>query len=390
VAQIKVYRDELDDLPDVCARSGKPTDRRVRKTFSWHPPWVGVLLLAGVLPYLIVSVVLAKRMTVSVPLRGLHAYHWLIRNVLIFGGLLLLAAMGVTAVVLLDRGRGSEVGGALFLLTFFGGVAWLILTLVLYSSGIRPTEITDDSITLTGVSRAFADAVQRRIEGLPDEEIPQVQPVEKPRPRRHRPRRLRVRHGRQITVYTDERDDLPSVCARCGTPAQHRVRRTFAWYPSWVILLLFAGVLPYLIVSSVLRKQRTVPVPLCDRHAKHWRWRTILTYGALLGLCLVGVSSMVFADREWGPTANMVAGLVCIGAVCALFPWLIMVLILQATSIRAVEITDDSITLTGLSQEFADVVHQQQEEMEGEPEEDFGVREQQRRKPEPPSADFRA
>jgi hypothetical protein len=45
---------------------------------------------------------------------------------------------------------------------------------------------------------------------------------------------------------------LPPVCMKCGAEALLFKKKTFSWHPSWVLLLLIAGLLPFLIVPWCL------------------------------------------------------------------------------------------------------------------------------------------
>jgi hypothetical protein len=147
-------------------RCGQASALYKDKTFSWYPPWVGVLILAGLLPYLILVMVMTKRMTVSVPLCQQHKNHWLIRNLLILGILAVVAVLVIGGFVLTAAfsdqlgQRGGDLSGFICLA---GGVlflAWLIAVVIIQATAIKPSEITDDTITLNRVSDAFVDAVE--------------------------------------------------------------------------------------------------------------------------------------------------------------------------------------------------------------------------------------
>src|SRR5437660_10981816 len=64
------------ELPPVCMRCGAEATLYKRKRFSWYPPWLNVLILAGLLPYAIIVAIMTKRMNVNVPLCGRHRFHW--------------------------------------------------------------------------------------------------------------------------------------------------------------------------------------------------------------------------------------------------------------------------------------------------------------------------
>ena len=55
MATIRLTRYEVQNnlLPPVCMVTGEPTGDTKRHTFRWTPPWVGILILGGLLPYVI-------------------------------------------------------------------------------------------------------------------------------------------------------------------------------------------------------------------------------------------------------------------------------------------------------------------------------------------------
>jgi hypothetical protein len=150
-------------LPEVCACCDEPATSTRTKQMSWCPPWVGVLIIAGLLPYLIVMLILTKRATVQVPFCERHKGHWLYRNLLIGGTFVLfalLAVAGFAAAMVFGGPRQDDLFGFVCLGTFGLGLVWLIITIVAQNTAIRPKEITDSEILLAGVSGAFVDAVQ--------------------------------------------------------------------------------------------------------------------------------------------------------------------------------------------------------------------------------------
>jgi hypothetical protein len=161
------YEAEEDNLPPVCMVCGEPADFRKRKRFSWHPQWVYLLLLVGLLPCVIVALVLTKRMTVHVPLCGEHKNHWSWRSAVIWSSFLALFLLGVGAVVLISalegerRGPGEAIGGWLCLGCFVLGLIWLIVVAVMQNSAIRPDHISENEITLVHVSPRFVEAIMQ-------------------------------------------------------------------------------------------------------------------------------------------------------------------------------------------------------------------------------------
>ena len=144
---------------------------------------------------------------------------------------------------------------------------------------------------------------------------------------------------------------LPSVCIRCGAPADSRKSRTFSWFPPIAYVGLLAGILPFAIISLVLTKRMSVGVPLCHEHRGHWSTRTMITLVSLLALLLMGVGFIVYSGNQ-PPGQGDLTGLFCLGWAFGLLIWLILVAILQAGSIRAIEITERTLKLTGVHDGF--------------------------------------
>jgi hypothetical protein len=100
MADVTLTREEAEtgDLPDVCMRCGSPDVNVIQRNFRWYPPFTGALL----------RLFLTRYMTVFAPLCGQHS-GW----------------------------------------SWGGPGLW----------GLRPRHISQDHITLTGVSPAFAEAL---------------------------------------------------------------------------------------------------------------------------------------------------------------------------------------------------------------------------------------
>jgi len=154
----------------------------------------------------------------------------------------------------------------------------------------------------------------------------------------------------RLGKHTDEEGDLPAVCMKCGAPATLHKDKNFAWYPRWVYILIVVHILVFLIVAVIMTKRRLVSVPLCDEHKGHWLWRQLAMLGSFAAVCVVGVGAVIVMVNAQGDDA--LNGVACGGGVVAFIAWLILVAILSQTAIRPTEITDRSITLTGVSEEF--------------------------------------
>jgi hypothetical protein len=185
MAQLRLGRHELEEdwLPPLCMRCGEPAALTKRKTFSWYPTWVYLLILVHLLVFLIVALILTKRMTVPVPLCDRHRHQFLWPVLLGVAALLLLLGTifgGIALVAALDDVLDRDAKDVFFPIWFIGGfglfLVVLIVACVVQYRTIRAIEITDRVITLMNVAPRFRDAVLAA--DRPDEEY------DRPRPRR--------------------------------------------------------------------------------------------------------------------------------------------------------------------------------------------------------------
>jgi len=120
--------------------------------------------------------------------------------------------------------------------------------------------------------------------------------------------------------------------------------------PSWVIIFVFCGLLPFLIVALLTRKTMRVTLPVCDRHKNHWLVRRLFVGLGLLALIGAGVG-LAILDKQL-PKDVVNASAVALAA--AALVWLITAVILASGAVRAGEITNDYIDLVGVDRDFAD------------------------------------
>lgn len=170
-----------------------------------------------------------------------------------------------------------------------------------------------------------------------------------------------VRLGR----YELEEYDLPKVCMRCGARASHYKSRKFQWHPPWAFFVLGA------LGAMIFAKTVTMPVPLCEKHKWHWGGRTAFLVVGLIAFVVLslGAAAALGDNEDLAPIAFGVLGVLFLG-------WLIGAVVLASTTIRPKEITDKSVTLTGVSEEFAAALN---EARRGEEEGDEGARPRRRR-----------
>jgi len=170
---IRLYRDEVGEgrLPPVCLRCGAPATCSKRKTFSWHPQWIDILIILGLLVFapffpvgVICALVMTLRMPVWVPLCDAHRNYWRWRAVYIVGGAILFFLLGFGCLVFVfarPSGQISDLIGLLCTLPAGIGLIWLFSAAIIQNGMIRPTQITSESVTLGRVCREFIAALER-------------------------------------------------------------------------------------------------------------------------------------------------------------------------------------------------------------------------------------
>lgn len=193
-------------LPQVCALTGEPTDSEKRRTFYWQPAWVFVLLPVGLVPCLIVVYCLRKQMSVRLPLVPGKHWHWGWRNALGFLTVVLSAIVFLAGSVL-TSGTNTNVADTGRVVMIAGGVGFvlsLVLFAVLTITGIHPTKITHDHITLAGVHPNFVAALEEERER--DEEAGRREEEEY---RREKERKRAARERREQEEEERERRPVP-------------------------------------------------------------------------------------------------------------------------------------------------------------------------------------
>ena len=89
----------------------------------------------------------------------------------------------------------------------------------------------------------------------------------------------------------------------------------------------------------------------------------MIIVGSLFVFGFVGIAgfavvifALTLAPGPQGGRQGDMSGLACLFPVGVFLAWLVLLVIVQNTAIRAKEITDDELVLTGVSQEFVDAM----------------------------------
>jgi hypothetical protein len=154
----------------------------------------------------------------------------------------------------------------------------------------------------------------------------------------------RVRFSGRAT----RRGALPMVCMVCGDDADVRLRKRFSWHPPWVIVLIFTGLLPYVLVAFLLTKSKAVDVPMCSRHQHYWLFKFLIVAGLFVVTLFAAFGLLALA------VANDLGGWVCFTIIFFFVAWLVATFLVQQFALRPVEITDDSITLGNVHEDFVE------------------------------------
>ena len=140
-------------LPPQCIKCCTPIEGQpLKRSLSWHPSWVYLLILPGILIYAIVAMAISEKATVYVPLCEKHLakrrmHLWIATGIFLASiGCFFLAAYVP---------RGQET--IWILIGFFGILASLIYAVINGRLVVTPDKIDAQYVWLKGVSPQFLD-----------------------------------------------------------------------------------------------------------------------------------------------------------------------------------------------------------------------------------------
>jgi hypothetical protein len=108
-----------------------------------------------------------------------------------------------------------------------------------------------------------------------------------------------TRRGKELLVPRSA--SLPPVCMKCGTPANTPWRRKFYWHSPWLyIMILFPGLLIYVIVALIVRKQMELNLPICETHHADRKRYKLLGAIMLIGFIPVSVILGIYGSEALG------------------------------------------------------------------------------------------
>jgi hypothetical protein len=95
----------------------------------------------------------------------------------------------------------------------------------------------------------------------------------------------------RVAIDSRHLNELPNLCVKTGEPTGTTGRQDFADIPGWTLLLIFWGVLPFLIAAGLARRKITVELPASEETLRHIRR---VELAAVAGL-VVGVGLLIAA-----------------------------------------------------------------------------------------------
>lgn len=152
-------------LPNVCVKTNQPATRVLKRTFYWHHPAILLAILTGLLLYIILVLVLRKRMVVNIPLSE-EAFQKRRKGMMICGILMGLCGLSIV---------GSIVGLATMPRLPAEGVAAMYISLLVISfiglliaaifngriAGVlRPKKITNIHGWFLGCNKEYLRGIQ--------------------------------------------------------------------------------------------------------------------------------------------------------------------------------------------------------------------------------------
>lgn len=133
---------------------------------------------------------------------------------------------------------------------------------------------------------------------------------------------------------------LPDRCVKCNAPTNHKLMRHLRWHHPVLYILVFGGLLIYLILALVVSKTATINVGLCETHAATRRRDILITW--LLVLLSFASFFLVVATDEMS--------LLLVGAV--LFLGAVVYGVSKARVVAPQKIDDYYVWLTGINTDY--------------------------------------
>jgi cellobiose-specific phosphotransferase system component IIC len=158
MARAKIRLDEVADLPPICVCCGEPATQMRRQEFPLNTALSAAIMVTAAM---LDALVWTKRgVTLALPVCEYHKRRGRRSNQTFFRGMALTIAFGVAAYV------ASQFEGAaasyLSVAAMFAFMITIFVAMHEVDDGLAVKSLKDNSFTLSGVNRKFAEAVERR------------------------------------------------------------------------------------------------------------------------------------------------------------------------------------------------------------------------------------
>ena len=138
-------------LPERCVKSNAPTNRRLKRTLSWHHPAVFLSIFAGLLIYVVLALVLRKTATIYIGL----SEEWFAKRrramLVAWTTVLVSVPLFIAGMWGIDRSEAYALLVTAGVFLFLGGAIYGLVC----ARMVAPTRITATHIWLKGVCPEF-------------------------------------------------------------------------------------------------------------------------------------------------------------------------------------------------------------------------------------------
>jgi hypothetical protein len=115
-----------------------------------------------------------------------------------------------------------------------------------------------------------------------------------------------------VRVDDLEHGHLPAVCAKTGAPCDGLVRDSLRVVPAWVAALVYAGVVPFLILRLYFSRRVEAKIPIAPNRVEVIR-RLVRAAWVAMVVAAAGLASAVFGAGAVGVLALLVGGVAYVG-----------------------------------------------------------------------------
>jgi hypothetical protein len=119
-----------------------------------------------------------------------------------------------------------------------------------------------------------------------------------------------------VRVDDLERGDLPAVCAKTGEPCDGLVKDNLRVVPAWVAALVYAGVVPFLVLRLYFSRRVEARLPISPARVQRIRSLVRASWIAVV-LVAAGLASALFGSGAVGAVAFLVGVVAYLGIMAA-------------------------------------------------------------------------